>query len=396
MNTNLSKAFEKISEILAKELEVANDLKIRSVDPLQMDSHKEEHFEDFVFSSSEEEEDLQNLEGNAQQTVEPDDEEQAELQELFRNITVSSSGEEEDEEQAELTDCVQSSSGDDVDEIKTTLLTLLDEYKGREFKNIEKEQLTNRDQTYAFQNMGNIGEEIGLVLNPGYLGSASKGGCAYDLRKEDDEFSLIDAKEVKCASLDGSKICIPCKRKCPRFQKICLKCKKSDFKLKADSRAVISAKSHIKYTKISEYIFIVVKYCEGREAMNILCWKIKSDNKYFNDYIVNQGETGGDWCNCLPGSMDFHLSGPIKLFEIYLYKEKNVIIYCDINNNEYEDIPLMNFNTMQQLKYNYYDESLDLFKDGDKIDYVGNIHHFKLKSDRSNTHGKKRGIVNRK
>ncbi len=284
------------------------------------------------------------------------------------------------------------------DEIKTNLLKLLNEYKKSEYKNIEKEKCKNRDQPYAFQNMGDIGEEIALELFPDYLGSGSKGGCAYDLRKEDDNFELIDAKEVKCISLDGSKECNKCKRKCPRFQEICLKCNKSDFKSYSDSRCGISARSHIKYKKfISEYICIVFKYCKESEYIKVECWKIKSDNEYFNDYIENQVKYGkGDTCNCLPGSMDFHLSGPIKLFKIYLYKEKNEIIYYDINNNKYDDIPVKNFNTNNKLGYKYYDSSLNLFKSVDRIDYVNNIHHFKLKSNKSNTHGKNRGIVNRK
>jgi hypothetical protein len=74
---------------------------------------------------------------------------------------------------------------------------LLNDWGKKEYKNIEKEKIKNRDQCYAFTDMGEFGEELTLEMFPEYTGSASKGGCAFDLKKEDEnKEKILDAKEV--------------------------------------------------------------------------------------------------------------------------------------------------------------------------------------------------------
>ena len=284
------------------------------------------------------------------------------------------------------------------DHIKREVLVVLGEWKDNEFINMAKERNSERNQPYAFQSVGGVGEEIALALYLEFIGSGSKGGCAHDLRKVDDEFNTIEAKEVKMVSLDGSKECTHCEKKAPRFQERCVNCKNDSFKYYADSRAGISAKAHINYKDIlNEYIIIVCKYNDDKQCINIKAWKILSDNEYFNDYIYNQHKNGKkDTCNCLPGSMDFHLSGPIKLFEFNLYKDMIEETFFDINNDKYEPIPKCNFNTGRNLKYVYLDDSCEIFNDNDSIPYVENIKYFKKKSEKKTGHGKERGEVVRK
>lgn len=287
------------------------------------------------------------------------------------------------------------------DECKFNLIENLNEFKIKEYKNIEKEKKKNRDQPYAFTDLGGIGEEIALSINPEYIGSASKGGCAFDIKLENaDRSKIVDAKEVKMISLDGSKECKQCDRKAPRFQLTCLKCGGCDFKMHSDSRAGISASAHCKYKEIiSEYIIIACKYDDDKNCIWIKAWKIKSDNEYFNDYIINQCENGkGNTVNCLPGSVDFNLSGPIKLFEYELYHDYNKEIYFNLNNEEYEKIPKLNMFTGKPLReYKYVnDEFSKLFDDTISVDYLENIHKFVKKSGKKTNLGKERGITTRK
>jgi hypothetical protein len=287
------------------------------------------------------------------------------------------------------------------DKCKFNLIENLNEFKNKEYKNIEKEKNKNRDQPYAFTDLGGIGEEIALSINPKYIGSASKGGCAFDIKLENaDRSKTLDAKEVKMISLDGSKECIHCHRKAPRFQLTCLKCGNSNFKMNMDSRAGISASAHCKYKDvISGYIIISCKYNDDKNCIWIKAWKIKSDNEYFNDYIINQCKNGkGNTVNCLPGSVDFNLSGPIKLFEYELYHDYNNEIYFNLNNEEYEKIPKLNIFTGKPLReYKYVnDEFSKLFENTDSVDYLENIHKFVKKSSKKTTLGKERGITTRK
>jgi len=173
------------------------------------------------------------------------------------------------------------------------LTDCLIEFKDNEYKNMEKEKKRCRDQCYAFSNLGGLGEELALNMYPDYIGSASKGGCAFDLKKENEDRSkTIDAKEIKMISLDGSKECKKCLekikkelhlevdkakinkdtavgeqeiketesklkeakkkwknamgRKCPPFQPYCLACNGTEFIIKK----IVGLVYHLKHTVI--------------------------------------------------------------------------------------------------------------------------------------------------
>ena len=105
----------------------------------------------------------------------------------------------------------------------------------------------------------------------------------------------------------------------------------------------------------------------------------KSNNEYFDDYITNQCDNGkGNTVNCLPGSVDFHLSGPINLFEFELYPDYNNELYFNLENDEYEKIPKNNLITGNPLReYKYKEEQFkNMFDNTDSVDYLENIDKF--------------------
>jgi hypothetical protein len=287
------------------------------------------------------------------------------------------------------------------------LLNCFDDFKENEFKNIEKEINLNRNMPFAFLGLGEIGEELALYMFPKSYGSASKGGCAFDNKEIDRLGNVVLAREIKMCSLDGSKECVnkECKgtknigHKAPAFQEKCIYCKGSDFEVKTDSRCGISVKPHIEWAInkdiLKEYVLISVKYDRGSESIYIHCWKVMCDNEYFKDYILNQSKYGkGGSCNCLPYSIDFHLSGPITLFEIELFKDCNKIHYYDLSNTVHDAIPKYNKNTGKQLQFQY-TVSDDPFMENTSINYTENINKFKLKSGKNNCLGKVRGKTTR-
>lgn len=292
--------------------------------------------------------------------------------------------------------------------IDSKLIECLDQFKANEFKNIEKEINLDRNMPFAFMGLGEIGEELSLYMFPNSYGSASKGGCAFDNKEINESGNVVFAREIKMCSLDGSKECInkECKgdkkigHKAPAFQSKCIYCNNSEFETKTDSRCGISVKPHIEWAInkdiLKEYILISVKYNKDSDCINLHCWKILSDNEYFKDYILNQSNNGtGGTCNCLPYSIDFHLSGPITLFEIELFRDNNKINYYNLSNTEYDDIPKYNKNTGKALKFQY-TVSEDPFMENTHINYKDNIKKFKLKSGKNNCLGKVRGKTTRK
>tara|TARA_Y100000768_G_scaffold359879_1_gene316717 strand:- start:162 stop:1061 length:900 start_codon:yes stop_codon:yes gene_type:complete len=294
------------------------------------------------------------------------------------------------------------------------IIDRLNEFKEAEFKNIKKEETLCRNMPFAFTELGELGEELCLYMFPGSYGSASKGGCAFDNKEIDEEENTVLARESKVCSLNGSKECInnECKdkknkseknkvgHKAPAFQKECIYCHKSDFKLIHDSRCGISTKPHIEWaiqkSILKEYILFAIKYNMDTASIYIHCWKIMSNNEYFKDYIINQHEKGsGGTCNCLPYSIDFHLSGPITLFKLDLYKDHNEIHSYNLSNMEPDNIPKYNYNTKNNLQYQYCDGVDDPFINTDSINYNENIHKFKYKSGKKNCLGKARGKTTR-
>ena len=271
---------------------------------------------------------------------------------------------------------------------KKNVLTELINYTNNEFKNISREKIFNRNHSLALSNPGSFGELIALHMYPKSIGSGSKGGCAFDNVELNPTTKKIDtAREVKSVVLEGTKKCKnkKCGKKAPRFQTKCLFCDNTEFTLKHDSRAGICAKAHIEYKEIlKEYIIFVIKYNESKNAINIRCFKILSSNLYFNEYVENQYNNGGNTCNLLPYSWDWQLSGPIKLFDIDFYedKEHNINMY-DLENKNHEKLQLINSNTDRKVftkscLENYSDEiTEEMFgTDGLSYDeYAGKFKH---------------------
>lgn len=267
----------------------------------------------------------------------------------------------------------------------------LNEWGIQEKKNIIKEKTFNKNFPFAFTDLGNLGEELLLYLDKDSLGSSSKGGCSFDnITCVDNNFNTIEAREVKFISLDGTKECKTCKIKAPPFQPNCLKCNESNnFKYFSDTRAGISASAHVKYKQISEVVIFISKYNDKLSKINLKCYKILSDNIYFETYCINQHENGkGNTCNLLPYSYDWYCSGPIKLLDININISTDdinmEILYDDFNNNISEPIPINIFNKYEVSNYNIIDEFT-------KYDDIKN-----LLIIRNKNLGKKRGTLLRK
>jgi hypothetical protein len=252
-----------------------------------------------------------------------------------------------------------------IEDHKSTSEELIEELKlwgNNEKRAIHKEKTLNRNMSFAFSGMGDLGEELTLYIFRNSIGSASKGGMAFDNKEVDVDGKIVMAREVKTVCKEGTKECKKCKSKCPRFQPKCISCENTtDFKLIGDSRAGISAKAHIKYKKIIlEYIIWVVKYDEPNEIINLTCHKFLSSNNYFNNYIENQhNNSTSDTCNLLPYSYDWFLSGAIKIIDIDINISSEPIVnvkYYDINSNTPDDVPITIFSKTLVKEYNITEE----------------------------------------
>lgn len=219
-------------------------------------------------------------------------------------------------------------------------------FNSRQRKYIEKEKKENKNISIAFSNLGGFGEELTLILYKDSFGGCSKGGCAFDNITLDKNKNIISAREVKICCLIQPKKC-KCGHKVPYFQLKCIFCSNQEFKYVKDSRFGIDAKSqHLYNDIINEYILYIVKFDDKTEYINFQCYKINSNNKYFQKYLKNQFEKSNksNNCNLLPFSYDFYLSGPILLFDFNLTKENNFIINSyNLLNNKKEDIPTLIF-----------------------------------------------------
>jgi len=240
--------------------------------------------------------------------------------------------------------------------IKEKLCEEINDWSLLEFKNINKEKKFNKNIGFAFSGLGNQGEVFTIIMYPNSIGSASKGGCAFDNKEYNDDGSFKITREVKFLSLDGSKICKTChsqhkkngtkgETKVPRFQPICLFCKESNFNIPKDSRWGISAKAHKDYCndtyKLNEYILFLSEFDEQKKCINLKCYKILSNNQYFSNYIENQFTNGaGNNCNFIPYSWDFYLSGPIMLFDINIDENGEISEnFFDLKNENIMNVP---------------------------------------------------------
>ena len=276
----------------------------------------------------------------------------------------------------------------------------LKDYGKNEKNNVKKEKERNKNQPYAFLGGGDVGEQLTLDIYPDTIGSASKGGMAYDNKTLGKDNELVSAKEVKWVSLIGTKQCKTCQNKCPPFQKKCIFCKGEDFKNMSDSRAGISCEPHIKYKHIiNEYIIFVQGYNDSTGTITLKGYKFLSKNAYFDTYIQNQYDSGnkkGGTCNFIPYSYDWFMSGPITIMDVdinisTIEPEITYHLYNPLSEI-YDTLPI----AMLEKKLTSGEKTIILDKTKlingcFEYDYIKDI--FKI---RSKSIGKPRGITSRK
>jgi hypothetical protein len=208
---------------------------------------------------------------------------------------------------------------------------------------IKKEKKYNKNISIAFSNISGFAEELTLIIYKNSFGGCSKGGCAFDNITLDKYNNIKSAREVKICCLIQPKKC-ECGSKIPYFQIKCIFCSRQEFKFVKDSRFGIDAKAqHLYNNIINEYILYLIDFNDEKEDINFKCYKINSNNKYFQKYLENQRKNSksSNTCNLLPFSYDFYLSGPMLLFDFNLTKENNFIINSyNLLNNKKVDIPI--------------------------------------------------------
>ena len=271
------------------------------------------------------------------------------------------------------------------------------EYGSDEKKKIHKEKTRNRNQPYAFLGGGNFGEEMCIEMFPESIGSASKGGMAFDNKTINSNGELLSAKEVKFVSLVGTKICNTCKQKAPPFQIACCYCGKTEFTHKSDSRAGLSSGAHIKFKKyINEYIIFVQNCNSDGTEITLSCYKFLSSNTYFDNYIQNQYDSGnskGGSCNFLPFSYDWYMSGPIKIMDLTIDISSDPV-FTNIFYNPLETNICIDVADLKSVLTKDEKNILQIDNNTDKcIDYNLIVSKLTL---RKKTIGKERGVVTRK
>lgn len=297
----------------------------------------------------------------------------------------------EDENEIEVDEVLKISSYDEEAKIPIDFYNELIYWSKDEKRNIEKEKNLNRNLCFAFNGLGDKGEEFALYMYPESIGGSSKGGIAFDNIEINENMETKFAREIKFVCLEGTKECKKCKKKCPRFQNNCICCNGNKFKLISDSRAGISSTAHVKYKSLlKEYIIFVMTFNEDKYIINLKCFKFLSTNKYFDAYITNQYENGkGKSCNFLPYSYDWHLSGPIKIMDVDIDisgdETKIISKYYDTESITYIDVPKTIFSNEEIQKYNITNEYTEYNEIKEK-----NI------PLRKKNLGKSRGIVTRK
>jgi hypothetical protein len=239
-----------------------------------------------------------------------------------------------------------------------------------ELERIQDEETDNLNISQAFDGIGKFGEILTTAMFPGSIGSASKGGCAFDnhclltnKKREVKTCCIIqpkicnscvqinkdkEAKEAKekidSSSIEGVVSSIlaeiiekidpsraqpaplsPNQTKVPFFQKRCLFCgETANFTYPKDSRFSIDCKAHFAYeADIVEYVFHLIDYKDDRIIFETFV--IQSANRYFRQMLKNQLEKGASaHCNFLPRSHDFYSSAPIKILEMVYTRDKHV------------------------------------------------------------------------
>jgi len=237
------------------------------------------------------------------------------------------------------------------------IIDFMNEYMTQQSIHIKNEKEGRKNRSKAFKGLVDFGEDVATYVYPNSIGSASKGGCAFDNFTLDETCKIISAREVKTCCQIQPKECNKCKNKVPYYQPLCIICKNDTFTLIKDSRFSISAKPHFDYIGIiEEYLFIYIYDEDGK--INIKGFVIKSDNPYFNKYIRNQYENSkSPTCNLLPDSYDFQSSGP-KLIFYFNYNQSGDLLshYIDIHNDKSMDFNTQCLYINEKIKYGIHDE----------------------------------------
>ena len=224
-----------------------------------------------------------------------------------------------------------------------------------ELERIQDEEIDNLNISQAFDGIGKFGEILTTAIFPGSIGSASKGGCAFDNHC----LGTNKKREVKTCCIIQPKICNTCAKpspkeptdagnivvsilaeiidkiagqtvgagqtKVPFFQKMCLFCgETANFTYPRDSRFSIDCKAHFAYeADIMEYVFHLIDYKDDKIIFETFV--IQSVNRYFRQMLKNQLEKGASaHCNFLPRSHDFYSSAPIKILEMVYTRDKQI------------------------------------------------------------------------
>ena len=240
-------------------------------------------------------------------------------------------------------------------------------------------------------------------------------------------FDNQNRDEIKFVNLFQPKKCIDCYEKnkiTTRMPPIlfgepfkCPRCGGDNFEDIDDSRANINCKSHFKnIDKTGNYFIWVLKHDkelsnindDSKIVLNLECYRIRKDQIYFNRILKHQVKYGTLASkNLLPYSYDFFFCEPCKVCKIKFILshdttktdwwdcDSNVEIdFLDIENNIPEKLPIEKIFSAKYKKEcileGYFTEN----------DVYAEITSFPLKTiplgQKKNTHGKKRGIINRK
>jgi len=195
-------------------------------------------------------------------------------------------------------------------------------------------------------------------------------------------FDLTDGKtadEVKFASWIQSSTCKNCKEKVLFWNSQCEKCGSVDLKINADSRWCIDATAAVKYKdKLENYHLKLVEpqeYIPSCRTFIFSYFVIKSSNKYFGEYTLNQYHNSADSnnCNLLPYSYDFYMCDPVKkLTATIIVGEEDVKVgmnYFDLNNEITEN---MDVNKLKG-------KELKILLDSEGVEYKPNLNRDGLK-----------------
>lgn len=165
----------------------------------------------------------------------------------------------------------------------------------------------------AFQGVDVFGQVL-MSLHTGMYGNGGK-GSGFDLSNRKDT-----AAEIKTVCLCQPWRCeeVGCKKRSPWTSEACVHCGSRRLERMDDSRFGIGAGAHMKYKDaLKTYYMVTIDQVSG-DLYEVRAWAIDCGNQYFQDYIQAQYENGGSTVNCLPGSFDFHMSGPTRILTAQL------------------------------------------------------------------------------